>query len=111
MKVKINQKDYVVPELTFKHFVKMEDQGFSIIEAFQKKQMMLVAMGFTCAIVGCDREEAEELLTRHVLGGGNIVDIVNAFSKAVAESDFFSAMLGLNKKKAETEEVKKAKEN
>lgn len=105
MNVKINQKTYKVPELTMEHYVKMEEQGFSIIEAFQKRQMMLVAMGFTCAVVGCDREDAEKLLTQHVLGGGNIIDIVNAFSKAVAKSDFFKKMLGLDKKKSETEEA------
>lgn len=103
MNVKINQKTYKVPELTMEHYVKMEEQGFSIIEAFQKRQTMLVAMGFTCAVVGCDREDAEKLLTQHVLGGGNIVDIVNAFSKAVAQSDFFKKMLGLDKKKSEEE--------
>lgn len=101
MNVKINQKTYKVPELTMEHYVKMEEQGFSIIEAFQKRQMMLISMGFVCAVVGCDREEAERLLTQHVLGGGNIVDIVNAFNKAVAQSDFFKKMLGLDKKKSE----------
>lgn len=103
MNVKINQKTYKVPELTMEHYVKMEEQGFSIIEAFQKRQMMLVSMGFVCAVVDCDREDAEKLLTQHVLGGGNIVDIVNAFSKAVAQSDFFKKMLGLDKKKSEEE--------
>ena len=110
MNVKINQKIYKVPELTMEHYVKMEEQGFSIIEAFQKRQMMLVAMGFTCAVVGCDRDDAEKLLTQHVLGGGNIVDIVNAFSKAVAQSDFFKKMLGLDKKKSEEEAEEETQE-
>lgn len=110
MNVKINQKTYKVPELTMEHYVKMEEQGFSIIEAFQKRQMMLVSMGFVCAVVGCERDDAEKLLTQHVLGGGNIVDIVNAFSKAVAESDFFMKMLGMDKKKSEMEETEEQEE-
>lgn len=97
MNVKINQKTYKVPELTMEHYVKMEEQGFSILEAFQKRQTMLVAMGFTCAVVGCDKEEAERLLTQHVRGGGNIVDIVKAFNEAVTSSDFFTAMFGAKK--------------
>ena len=100
MKVNIN-KNYNVPELTFKHFTKMEEQGFSIVDAFQKKQMMLMAMGFTCAVTGLDRDEAEDLLEQHVLGGGDIRNIVNTFGKTINESDFFKKMLGLTEKQAE----------
>ncbi len=103
MKVKINNKNYDVPELTFKHFTKMEEQGFSIVDAFQKKQLMLIAMGFTCAITGLDRTESEELIEQHVLGGGNVTNIVSAFGEAISESDFFKRMLGL-----QTEEEKPA---
>lgn len=101
MKVKINNKNYDVPELTFKHFTKMEEQGFSIVDAFQKKQMMLMAMGFTCTVTGLDREEAEDLLEQHVLGGGDIRNIVNTFGKAINESDFFKKMLGVTEKNTE----------
>jgi len=101
MKVNINNKNYNVPELTFKHFTKMEEQGFSIVDAFQKKQMMLMAMGFTCAVTGLDRDEAEDLLEQHVLGGGDIRNIVNTFGKTINESDFFKKMLGLTEKQAE----------
>lgn len=103
MKLKINHKNYDVPELTFNHFTIMEEQGFSVIQAFQKGQMMLCAMGFVCAVVGCDRAEAEHLIEQHVLGGGKLQDIINAFSQAVNESNFFKKMLGLDEEKAETE--------
>lgn len=107
VKVKINNKTYQVKELDFKDYTKMEEQGFSILDAFRKKQLTLIAMGFVCAVVGCDREDAERLLTQHVLGGGNIIDITNAFGKAVAESDFFQKMLGVN----ESEETSEQTEN
>ena len=113
MKVKINNKNYDVPELTFRHFTKMEEQGFSIVEAFEKQQMMLMAMGFTCVVTDLDRDESERLLEQHVLGGGNIVDIVNAFGRSVMKSDFFKKMLGQEKKaekKTETETEKTEKE-
>lgn len=103
MKLKLNHKAYDVPELTFKHFTIMEEQGFSIIEAFQKGQMMLCAMGFVCAVVGCNREKAEHLIEQHVLGGGKLQDIINAFSQAVNESDFFKKMLSMNEENAEME--------
>ena len=36
MDIKINNKKYRVPELVFEHFTKMEEQGFSVTEAFEK---------------------------------------------------------------------------
>ena len=75
VKVKINGKNYNVKEMAFAEYTKMEEQGFSILDAFRKKQMTLIAMGFVCAVVGCDRDEAEHLITQHVLGGGNIIEM------------------------------------
>lgn len=108
MQVKINNKPYDIPELTFRHFTIMEEQGFSIFEAFQKKQMFLIAMGFTCAVVGCEREEAEILLEQHIFGGGNLGDIVNAFTEAVGKSDFFKKMLAIPEEEQSAKKTKKA---
>lgn len=93
--VKINNKKYEVPDLTFRHLAMMEEQGFSVLDAFRKKQIFLLAMGFTCAVTGEDRDEAERLLEQHVLGGGDIADIYLAFGEAVDRSAFFRKMLGL----------------
>ena len=70
MKVKINNKTYTVAELKMEDYLKMEEQGISILEAFQKRQTMLVAMAFTCVVTGLERDDAAELLNQHVLGGG-----------------------------------------
>lgn len=94
--VKINNKKYEVPTLTFRHFTQMEEQGFSIIDAFRKQQIFLLSMGFVCVVTGADRDEAERLLEQHVLGGGDIADIYTAFGKAIDHSDFFRKMLGLD---------------
>lgn len=110
MKVKINNKTYMVPELTMEHYLTMEEQGISILEAFQKRQTMLVAMAFTCAVTGLERDGATELLNQHVLGGGNILDIVSAFNKAVSDSDFFKRMLGVNQKVEKKAEKQEAEE-
>lgn len=108
MEVKINNKKYKVPELTFEHYTKMEEQGFSIVNAIHKEQYMLLAMGFTCVVADVDRSEAEHLLTQHVLGGGSAKDIVSAFMDAVYNSDFFMKMMDL---KVKTEEPKTVAEN
>lgn len=113
VKVKINGKTYEVKEMKFAEFTRMEEQGISIVEAFRKKQMMLIAMGFTCVAANCDREEAEELVTQHVFGGGNIIDITNAFSEALDESPFFQKMFGMtpDEKKAENDPEEKPKKS
>ena len=49
-------------------------------------------------VLGC---KAEDLLEQHVLGGGDIRNIVNAFGKAINESDFFKKMLGQTEKQTE----------
>lgn len=106
MQIKINNKDYTVPQLTFKHFTKMEEQGMSIGDVFNKRQTMLAAMGFVCVVAECDRDEAEGLIEQHVLGGGNLEPIAHAFFNAVMDSDFFCKMLGIEKKPAKAKNTK-----
>ena len=110
-KVKINGKTYNVGELEFAEYSHMEDQGFSIVDAFRKGQLTLIAIAFTCVAVGCERDEAEHLIQQHIMGGGSIIDIADAFRAAVDENDFFRRMLGLTKDEPEqkTEKAKKEK--
>lgn len=93
MNVKINNKNYVVPQLGFKHMTQMEDMGFSILDLFQKKKVFSMATAFVGVVAECDREKAEYLIEQHVLGGGNIEDIYKAFSEAVEQSGFFKKLL------------------
>lgn len=104
--VKINNKKYEVPELTFKHFTEMEEQGFSVIDAFRKQQIFLLAMGYVCVVTGKDRDEAERLIEQHVLGGGEIGDIYASFAEAVDRSAFFKKMLGLTNETSNTKTEK-----
>ena len=106
--VKINNKKYEVPILTFRHLAMMEEQGFSVLDAFRKKQIFLLAMGFVCAVTGEDRDEAERLLEQHVLGGGDISEIYVAFAEAVDRSAFFRKMLGLGEEEQKKTKTSKA---
>jgi|GEM_PF-1351844 len=95
MNIKINNKSYVIPELTFEHFVHMEEQGISIVDAVQKKQAFAIAMGFVCIVANVEKDEANRLVQQHVLGGGDIIGLVDAFMNAVMESGFFQKALGM----------------
>ena len=93
MNIKINNKNYTVPQLGFRHMTQMEDMGFSVMEMLGKKQLFSIATAFTGIIAGCDREAAEELIEQHILGGGDIIPIYETFQKAVDESVFFRKFL------------------
>lgn len=97
--VKINNKKYEVKELGFSDMVHMEEMGFSVIESFKKKQFFSLATAFAGIAAHCDREDAEYLCEQHILGGGNIADIVTAFNTAVEESGFSKSFWGGNRKK------------
>lgn len=97
MNVKINNKNYVVPQLGFAHMTQIEDMGFSVIDLFQKQKLFSIATAFTGVVTGLERSKAEELLQQHILGGGNLEEIYNAFMKATDESAFFKKFTGEKK--------------
>lgn len=101
--LKINQKDYVVPQLGFEHMVQIENMGFSVIEMFNKQQVFSLAAAFVGVVADCERVDAVYLCEQHVNGGGDILDIYDAFGKAARESAFFRKLLKLD------EEEKKEK--
>lgn len=92
-KVKINNKSYDVPELTFKHLPLMEKCGLSLFDMVSGKYIFTTAEVFTAIVVGCDTDYADHLLEQHILGGGDIAPIFEAFMTAIDESSFFKALL------------------
>lgn len=99
MNIKINNKNYTVPQLGFKHMTKMEDMGFSFFDMFQKKKIFSMATAFVGIVVDCERDEAEQLVEQHVYGGGDLKNICNTFNEAIDESDFFKKLLEQEEKK------------
>ena len=91
--VKINQKNYTVPELTFRHLPLMEKSGLSVLDMASGKYIFTTVEVFTAIVVGCDTDYADHLLEQHILGGGDIQPIFEAFTKAVNESGFFAKLL------------------
>lgn len=100
MQVKINNKNYEVPQLGFKEMAKIEQIAeASIVTVFNKQQIFILAEAFVGCVVGCNKEEAGELCEQHILSGGKLEDIYLSFSKAVNESGFFKKLLGLEEEK------------
>ena len=96
--VTINNKKYEVPRVGFGHMEKLESEGYDVISMFKKNQMFAPASAFIMLCVDCDKDEANRLAEQHILGGGDLKNIYDAFLKAIMESDFFKKVLGLEEK-------------
>lgn len=94
--VKINQKNYVVPELTFEHSVMMEQMGLSVEGMLSKKYLFTAIAAFTAIVAKCELEQANHLMEQHVLGGGNLEDVYKAYVDAISTSGFFRRLLHLD---------------
>ena len=107
MNVKINQKNYTVPEMTFGEFARIEaETEVNIVTAVKKKQVSLLIQAGTMFVTGTDVDDANKLLEQHFFGGGKTDKILKAFMERLVEADFFLKMLGVNK---EEEKPKKGK--
>lgn len=111
MQVKINQKNYTVPELGFKHMTQLEDMGFTMDDIIQKRKSFSLVTGFVGIVVGCERDEAERLCEQHILGGGKLDDMVTKFMKAMEESAFFRKLLGIEEKDSKNVKIVDQLEN
>lgn len=100
--IKINNKSYKVPELRFEHMEALESEGYNIVDMFRKKQIFAPVSAFIMIVVECEKEEANYLAEQHVLGGGNLNELYNAFNEALYESSFFRKVLGIEDEKTAT---------
>lgn len=105
MNIRINHKEYTVPELGFKDMVYIEDMGFSVLDLFQKQKFFSLAVAFTAVCVGCGKEEAEKICEQHVLGGGSLEELCQQIMKLVEESGFFKKLLRGTQKNQEKEDA------
>lgn len=94
--VKINQKNYEVPELTFRHSKLMEQMGLPVEGMMSRNYIFSAVSAFTAIVARCEPEQADHLVEQHILGGGNLEDIYGAYAAAVQESNFFKKLLHLD---------------
>ena len=91
--IKINQKNYEVPELTFRHLPMMEKSGLSVFQLSSGDFLFTTAQVFTSIVADCTLDEADRLLEQHILGGGEFASIFTAFREALESSAFFTKLL------------------
>lgn len=91
--VKINNKTYQVPELTFRHSRMFEQMGLPLTGLNSPGYFFTAVAAFTAICANCSIEQAEYLADQHVNGGGNLQDIYTAYANAIGDSGFFKKLL------------------
>lgn len=108
--MKICDKDYIVPELTFEHAEMLErESGVGLYDIVFGKYTTMAARIFVQIVTGLDGDGAKALLNEHIKTGGYkaLGVIVDEFVEAVFDSDFFCALLGLPTKAERQAQEKK----
>lgn len=101
----INGKEYEEKEITFNTMCDFEEAGVSMTDISEKTLMVMRAYVAMC--MGVSAKEAGKEINAHVMNGGDMAEIYNAFSEASENSDFLHSMSP--KKAPETEAPKKLK--
>ena len=106
--VKINNKTYQVPELSFAHSRRMEQMGLPVEGLIDRKYIFTAVSAFTAVVANCDAEQADYLVEQHIRGGGTREDIYKAYAESVPSSGFFKKLLGLDKAEEKPKNTKKS---
>ena len=107
--VRINQKNYEVPELTFRHSKMMEQMGLPVEGMLSRNYLFSAVSAFTAIVAKCDPDQADHLVEQHILGGGGLEDIYSAYATAIQESRFFRKLLHLDEQEKASKKKSSAK--
>ena len=95
-----------MPEFNYGDIRRLERAGCPIMNLGKLKDNIFSALtGFVAVTANVDEDEADRLLDQHIMGGGEINDMLPDFINALQESAFFKQMVE-NSQKSQ----KKAKE-
>lgn len=88
--MKINGREYKIPELNFNAMCQLEDLGVSFSE--MDKKVLQAVRAFLALAMGGDAEKAGKEIEAHIASGGNFDEIMEDINRAVGESGFFQAL-------------------
>lgn len=105
--MRINGREYRIPEITFGTIRILEGYGVSIFDMNFKKKFLSIVTGFVCITLNIEPEDADFVIEQHLLGGGTFDGWMDEINKAVENSGFFQAMTKKEQKKTPTSKVAK----
>lgn len=101
---RVNGKTYFKREITFNAICDLDKMGISISNL--KDTPFAAARAYLAICGNLNEDVAGDEIQEHVMGGGDISVILNAFAESLSESGFFR---GIEKKPKETKN--RAEEN
>lgn len=110
--LRINGKEYKEAEIDFNAICELEDMGVNIFNLKKVSEIKLTRAYVALCMGGADRlEVAGAEINKHIINGGEILPIIEAFGKAVKESGFFQALTkGTTEENTASENEKTPKE-
>lgn len=91
--ITIAGKKYYVPEFTFKHLPIMEKSGLPLTALISGDFIFTTVQVFISIVAKCSTDEADKIAEKHIMDGGSIEPLFEAFSNAIEESGFFTKLL------------------
>ncbi len=88
--MKINNREYRIPELNFNAMCVLEELGASFSQ--MDKKVLSTVRAFLALAMGGDVEKAGKEMEAHIASGGSFDEIMADISRAVEESGFFRAL-------------------
>lgn len=89
-KITINGVAFVPSAVTFNVLCDMEEAG-APMETWSKLDMGILR-AYLSACLGITPAEAGDMIGEHVVKGGNVNELREAFAEGLEESDFFAAL-------------------
>lgn len=87
--MKINDKEYKVPEFTFGTMCELENYGMSLTSINEKPLSAIRA--FAALVIG-NKEKADAELEQHLVNGGDFEGIAKDMMTALSSSGFFRSI-------------------
>ena len=97
----------MVPELTFRHSKMMEQMGLPVEGMTSRLYVFTCVSAFVAIVVGCGQDQADYLVDQHIMGGGSLESIYEAYVNAIKDSGFFKKLLNLDGQEKEDGQPKK----
>jgi len=88
-KFTVNGKTYFTKELTFEYLVALDKNDIKVTNVTG----IAAVNCFFMYCSGLSEEEASKEITNHVINGGKLDDIIEAYSEALNESGFFRSLM------------------
>ena len=88
--MKINDREYHIPELNFNAMCELEDLGASFSE--MDKKGLSTVRAFLALAMGGDTDKAGKEIEALLASGGNFDEIMEDINRPVEESGFFRAL-------------------